>query len=50
MIRTLLPGGYISFLVMKKLPGIPLTYDFYWKDLQQEERYKICQAFKQAWM
>lgn len=43
--EMLIPGGYIMFLVMEKLPGEPLT-DFW--DRPFEEREKIRAAFRRA--
>lgn len=43
-----LPGGYILFVVIRKLPGIRLSRDCYW-NLRRNERNEICQAFKEAW-
>jgi hypothetical protein len=42
-----LPGGYIVFILMDKLPGKPIL-DFWDYDL--ETRNRIREAFKSSWM
>jgi hypothetical protein len=45
--ETVLPGGYIVFLLMEKLPG-KMIMDFW--DYDFEKRTQIREAFKASWM
>lgn len=40
------PGGYITYILMEKCPGIDLRCFF---QLPREERDQIREAFKKAW-
>lgn len=43
------PGGYIVYLVTKKMPGIRLSLDTFW-ELSRDQRDEIRAAFKVAWL
>lgn len=43
-----IPGGYVCFALMQKLPGRMLDYDYYWS-LTLEDRELIRKAFRAAW-
>lgn len=43
------PGGYILYLLMEKLPGSRIDKDAFWH-LDESERAKIREKFKDAWM
>ncbi|KAE8379789.1 hypothetical protein BDV26DRAFT_290950 [Aspergillus bertholletiae] len=43
------PGGPILFVLMKRLPGVPLSMAIFW-NLEDSVREQIRQAFKCAWI
>jgi hypothetical protein len=47
--QDLVPGGFIVYVLMEKLPGYCLGRDAFW-DLDESERADIRQKFKTAWM
>lgn len=42
------PDGYVHFLLLEKLPGVPLSSEVYWT-LSAQERADIRAAFKVSW-
>ncbi|KAJ5174952.1 uncharacterized protein N7482_000829 [Penicillium canariense] len=48
--HDLLPGGYIRYIVWEKVPGVPLTEEFYWglDDIARKDiRFKFRAAYEQ---
>lgn len=43
----ILPGGYITFILMEKVPG-EMIHDFW--DYDRAKRDRIREAFKLSWM
>ncbi len=47
-----MPGGYIVYILMNKLPAEPLNYNTYWRGqlFTMEDRNEVRSAFKKAYM
>lgn len=47
-----MPGGYIVYILMNKIPAEPLNYNTYWRGqlFTKEDRDEIRSAFKKAYM
>ena len=43
-----MPGGYIVYVVMQKLPAVPLNSDIFWNEFSQEKRTEIRTSFREG--
>lgn len=43
-----MPRGYIVYIVMQKLPAIPLNLDIFWNKFSQEKRTEIRTSFREG--
>lgn len=46
-VRWWMPGGYVVYILMEKLPAVPLDYYYFW-DLDATEREDIRKSFKEG--
>ncbi|KAL5340318.1 hypothetical protein BJX70DRAFT_361414 [Aspergillus crustosus] len=45
----LVPGGFLHYILMDRVPGVELSQDVFWS-LDREERDDIREAFQTAWL
>ena len=43
-----MPGGYIVYIIMQKLPASPLGSGAYWNDLSEAKRTEIRSSFREG--
>ena len=48
--RWWMPGGYIAYILMEKLPAQVLEYSSFWNDFTEKDREEVRRAFKKAYM
>ena len=45
-----MPGGYVVYILMTKVPGQSLDIGTFWVSFTAQDRQEIRKAFREAWM
>ena len=43
-----MPGGYIVYIVMQKLPAVPLDWNMFWNEFNPEKRAELRNSFREG--
>ena len=49
-LRYWMPGGYIVYILMAKLPAQPLELNSFWREYSKSERDDVRKAFKKSYL
>ncbi|KAL8830159.1 MAG: hypothetical protein Q9170_005864 [Blastenia crenularia] len=49
-VQMWMPGGYIVYILMAKLPAQPMDINSFWNDYSRSERDQVRDAFKKSYM